>query len=91
MTNEESVWFLTTFLNIVKDNSIKTINVKKIPRFEESIEKAIEALTEPKIGTWTRSHTGTIGEGYYCSRCGKHGYQTDFCPSCGADMRGEEK
>ena len=39
-------------------------------------------------GEWVLSHIGTIAEGFYCSRCGKHGYQTDFCPSCGADMRG---
>lgn len=44
--------------------------------------------TEP--GRWVRSHTGTIGEGFYCSRCGKLGYKTDFCPSCGADMRGKK-
>jgi len=45
---------------------------------------------EPKTGTCARSHTGIIGEGFYCSRCGKMGYKTDFCPNCGADMRGEK-
>lgn len=48
-------------------------------------------LDEPKTGRWVRSHTGTIGEGFYCSRCGKFGYKTDFCPNCGADMRCEEE
>jgi len=29
-------------------------------------------------------------ERYTCSVCGKHSYNYDFCPNCGADMRGEE-
>lgn len=41
---------------------------------------------KPKTGKWVRSHTGTIGEGFYCSRCGKLGYKTNFCPNCGARM-----
>ena len=50
-------------------------------------------FAEPKTGEWVRAHVGTIAEGYYCSRCGKHGYQTDFCPNCGAKMfkGGEEE
>lgn len=45
-----------------------------------------DKMSEPKTGKWVRSHTGTIGEGFYCSRCGKLGYKTNFCPSCGARM-----
>ena len=26
---------------------------------------------------------------YKCSRCGRDADHTDFCPNCGADMRGE--
>ena len=56
----------------------------------EAVDMAIEALSAEvgQRGEWVLSHIGTIAEGFYCSRCGKHGYQTDFCPNCGADMRG---
>lgn len=49
--------------------------------------------TNRQYGKWVLSHIGTIAEGFYCSRCGKHGYQTDFCPNCGAEMKkgGENK
>lgn len=49
--------------------------------------------TNRQYGEWVLSHIGTIAEGFYCSRCGKHGYQTDFCPNCGAEMKkgGENK
>ena len=97
MTNEELAWFLTTFLNIVRNNSIKTINVKKIPRFEESIEKAIEILTESKTGEWIYLY-GSIGSymTMSCSFCGETfndvaEWKYNYCPNCGARMRGEEE
>lgn len=57
---------------------------------EETPRERIDSIpsADPKTGTWVLAHVGTIAEGYYCSRCGKHGYQTDFCHNCGADMRG---
>lgn len=27
---------------------------------------------------------------YACSECGKDGHKTNFCPNCGADMRGDQ-
>lgn len=65
-------------------------NASEIPQ-EINVEIANAICNgEQKTGEWMRAHVGTIAEGYYCSRCGKHGYQTDFCENCGADMRGEE-
>ena len=55
----------------------------------EAIETAIQALQEPerKKGRWTTD--------LRCSACDYpveyHGGRTDFCPNCGADMRGEEE
>jgi hypothetical protein len=45
---------------------------------------------EREKGKWIKLYRGTIAEGLHCSVCGKHGYRSDFCPNCGADMRGGE-
>ena len=35
-------------------------------------------------------HGEEVGESYICSVCGKDAFDKfDFCPNCGADMRGE--
>ena len=52
---------------------------------------------QPKRGYWTKSHEHIyMGNGvkewtnWYCSECdAPNSSPTDFCPSCGADMRGE--
>ena len=55
----------------------------------EAVDMAIEALQEPerKKGRWTTD--------LRCSACDYpveyHGGRTDFCPNCGADMRGEKE
>ena len=45
---------------------------------------------QPKRGEWL---INTDGYYPYCSKCKKEpksGEMTDFCPNCGADMRGEQ-
>lgn len=56
------------------------------------VREAIEALpsAEPQKGKWV-----TISDGYVemvkCDQCGKIADDiSNFCPSCGADMRGVE-
>ena len=58
--------------------------------------QSIKALKqEPKKGHWIKDNPFTKP---YCSECktsciGLHGFDytmTNFCPNCGADMRGEE-
>lgn len=70
---------------------------------QRCVDRAVERLkeegqTERKTGKW-------IHDGYdfphgndwiHCSECGKRGINvpadlTNYCPNCGADMRGEQK
>ena len=57
---------------------------------------------QPKRGKWIRTGSGSLYDHYECSECGKAPKWecmgnnrwkiafTDFCPNCGADMRGEQ-
>lgn len=44
-----------------------------------------------KTGQWIKRKKGAIG--YNCSCCGKSDISNhfDYCPNCGADMRGEQE
>ena len=43
---------------------------------------------EPKTGYWIESE---FDMSVYCSRCSsEYEWEYDFCPSCGADMRGDD-
>lgn len=72
----------------------------------EKVIKPPPAQPERKTGHWERHNTyygddvsGSIDPDWRCSECGGKAnvneffmYDlTDFCPNCGADMRGEEK
>ena len=67
--------------------------VSQIPR-----DCPLPAQPERKHGYWIESHEHAyIGNGviewinWYCSECdAPNDKSTDFCPSCGADMRGEK-
>lgn len=62
------------------------------------LEKRLKALPsaqpEQKKGKWVfKNDMAAIPTGYYeCSECksGRLIYKENFCPNCGADMRGEE-
>ena len=46
---------------------------------------------ERKRGKWIDRSGGIEGAWNYCSVCGEQAIDLyDFCPNCGADMRGEE-
>ena len=63
---------------------------------KEALDMAIKALeqTRPK-GTWIfKNDNIAIPTGYYqCSECkeGKLLVKDNFCPNCGADMRGDSE
>ena len=55
--------------------------------------KIVKALTvTQKSGKWIAHSDGGIWIKYYeCSKCGRgHNTHSDYCPNCGADMRGAE-
>ena len=56
-------------------------------RDKQIIDMAIEALQDRSKGEWKYNKNGLP----YCSKCNKQWtYPTDFCPGCGADMRGDK-
>ena len=55
--------------------------------------KSLPSVTPSRpCGRWAKSFNDTEGEvRFYCSECGMWEYfETDYCPNCGADMRGVE-
>jgi hypothetical protein len=62
------------------------------PRYNRVINEALKnARLKQKPGKWEIYIISMLnGEGYRCSECGSEGVPYwNFCPSCGADMRGE--
>ena len=55
------------------------------------IEHAPTILPERQWGRWIHYDEGDFDYDYKCSNCGYAVWDdSDFCPGCGADMRGEQ-
>lgn len=80
---------------------LDALNNIEIPRNASWYQYYQQALTavdklppaQPKRGKWIKISPANI---YECSECGKHVMTNDicaydFCPNCGADMRGEQE
>ena len=73
------------------DKLIEVLNKKSVP-FNANVNDAIltaPTVEERKKGKWIPKDDRR----YHCSSCdgiAPKGYRWDFCPDCGADMRGEE-
>lgn len=88
MTREEAIDILRSYLMFDKSNM----------QIDIALNMAIEALKDRPQGKWIRVYVGK----YYsvlhrrCNQCGAviedsffgYEYDVNFCPSCGADMRG---
>ena len=60
--------------------------------FVKDIEVLPSADPERKKGKWIDKSGGIKDAWNYCSICGEQAIDLyDFCPNCGADMRGEEE
>ena len=53
----------------------------------ESIEELPSAPDSRQRGEWVDNHNGT----FVCDQCGCKHSKSNFCPNCGADMRGEDE
>lgn len=94
MTRGEAIDALDNLLGMVEDNHGTD--------YDEAIKMAIDALKQPerKKGKWIRHSIGHENTpwGFDCSACGKWfvigedtAEQYNFCPNCGAEMKGEEE
>jgi len=88
MTREEAV-------KILKDHSeYGKADFYTSDEYYEALDMAISALSENK-GEWIADvdkwgDIVTTVNGYVCSKCGTFDSDKDnFCPNCGADMRGK--
>ena len=83
MTNEEAI----KVLEMVECHGSLTQKAK---------EMSISALKERPKGKWEKTYLDHVAMGVrpsilYCSVCHQCiAYPTNFCPNCGADMRGEK-
>ena len=72
---------------------VKNVNKGIISALQSIIEELPPAQPERMRGKWINRSLNTLypeWERYTCSVCGKHSNSYDFCPNCGADMRGEQ-
>lgn len=95
MTREEAIKVLSSYdvNGVWADVDGKPYNAEEQA---EAFDMAIEALQDRPIGTWHTFYRDDAPPGlrttYYCSHCGEGNTygKSDFCPMCGADMRGSE-
>ena len=83
MTNEDA---------IKKINLLKMVAVKKGTDTEKEVDMAIEALKaeQPKKGSWDYGTQCSVCKGTIIPPKDRK-IRVDFCPWCGADMRGEQE
>ena len=77
MTNKEAINLLDNLIGMVEDNQNSD--------YDQALKMAIDALKqlERKRGQWIDLK---------CSICGQVDMsKPNFCPNCGADMRGEQE
>ena len=93
MTNEIAIGVLEDVRDAICENILG--NHAELDELREAVRMATEALRERKTGRWIQENPVCKP---YCSECkeycfGLHGFDyttTNYCPNCGADMRGEE-
>lgn len=97
MTRKEAIFYFEKWM----ERDSKMDNVDRLENIE-IYKRAIKALEqEPRKGHWVDDEVDSFSKSFgykkfHCSRClkvieGIKVGKTDFCPNCGADMRGEEE
>lgn len=80
-------------LNAFKEKLCNQYRWNEAKEYEELIDRLMNLQPERKKGKWINRSLNICypeWERYTCSECGKHSYIYDYCPNCGADMRGEK-
>ena len=80
MTNEEAIAELQTRLTLINKS------FPEITDYRDALKMAIDALEQQKTGHWIDNHNGTFA----CDRCGCKHSKSNYCPNCGASMKGAE-
>jgi rubrerythrin len=83
------------FFDVVEDDSEEPMNEKDklLLRVNKAICNEIKKLPPArKIGRWIYStNNESVCEEWTCNLCGISSFEnTNYCPNCGANMRGEE-
>jgi len=98
MTKEKAIDLLDNLIGMVTDNQDSD--------YDEALKMAIDALKERPKGKWVgileyckhlEEETGEryvptgLGKLAYCNQCWHaNDRHSNFCPNCGADMRGSD-
>ena len=82
-------------LSAIKEGLCNQRRWNEAKEYEELISRLLSTPSvQPRKGKWTfflgTGYGNPYGH-YECDLCGDgYGYKTNFCPNCGADMRGEQ-
>lgn len=96
MTNEEAIEELRDASDLEVIYGDTKNHYAEVMKRVEALEMAIKALeqTRPK-GKWIATENEDMDiVGYYCSCCDlpmETEEKTNYCPNCGADMRGDSE
>ena len=83
---------------MTNEEAIKTLNTlySEDVYVNDALDLAIKALEERPQGEWMYNDYGNECGNWHCSKCGHMPYYAtkymrflNYCPNCGADMRGE--
>ena len=92
MTREEAVWYVNHTFEIIKEELCNSGRFDEAKEFEIAQNITIEALSTERTGEWVEHDPRTKGLAkiYECPFCGDEviGEKTNYCPNCGAKMKG---
>ena len=78
-------------LNAYKEKLCNQQRWEEAEEYQRIIDRFIAfASAQPRKGKWSKEMIGATPYKYRCSKCNKYSRAMyDFCPNCGADMRGD--
>ena len=96
MTRDEVIWWVNHLFEIRKEEYFNKGMMKDAKEVEEAQRMVIETLQDRPKGEWEYHNYSDVNnkyQGYYiCSVCGRYEHaKHNYCPNCGADMRGKEE